>query len=288
MIGLLNVDDVLTDELSKTVQTIDLNKSLDDNVKALFIDWLPTVDLRNALAEKLIKQVSVIKHYIKKKIPIILFDRFRSLTKTEIDWFKKNNIKFFEPSLRLRSGFEYLPCWTKLKTLDDLTIDDRQREITLLYKGNLSKDKIESFREYYVDTAKKNDKISICYHSEYKIDPDVDLYYKSLVQPTRDDYSNSKFTILIGTQNDYRDGYIDGNIFEALEYGCIPLLPSEHRYYAALKSIYTNISDISWYTEIEYHNIYLGIINEIYREIEKFYPEMNVEYTARKILEEVK
>jgi hypothetical protein len=287
MIGLLNVDITLTDELSKSVKTINVNESLDDNVKALFIDWLPTTDDNKENAQKLIKQVGIIKHYIKKKIPIMLFDRYRGLTNTEIDWFKKNNVKFFEPCIHLRPGFQYLPYWIKIKTFDDLILDNHEREITLLYKGNLTKDKIETFREYYVDTAKENPSYRICYHSGYKIDPDVELYYKSLISPTKQDYINSKFTILIGTQNDYRDGYLDSHFFDALNNGCIPLLPIEHRYYGSLKSLIVYPKIIRWYTEIDYKNVYLGYINDVYREIERFYPEMNIKNVTKIIKENI-
>jgi hypothetical protein len=215
----------------------------------------------------------------------MLFDRYRGLTNTEIDWFKKNNIKFFEPSIQPRQGFEYLPYWTKIKSLNDLKIDNHEREITLLYKGDLSKDKIEPFREYYVDTAKKNPEYRISYHSGYKIDPDVELYYKSLISPTKQDYSNAKFTILIGTQNDYRDGYLDSHFFDALENGCIPLLPIEHRYYGSFRSLTASPSTMHWFTDIDYKNVYLGYINDVYREIERFYPEMNVKYTVKIIKE---
>jgi hypothetical protein len=273
-IGLLNVDSVLESALSST-NPINVNEGFHD-VKALFIDWIPTSDDHPKNTKKLIRQVDAVKHYLKKKTPLIIFDRYRKLTDTEIDFFKKNNTTLFEPSIRLRKGFEYLPYWVSIKNINELKIDDHDRQIDILYKGNLPKNKIESFRKYYVETAKNFSDTKICYNKEYEIEPDIDLYYKEIVHITEKDYHDSKYTILIGSSDDYRDGYIDCMFFDALNNGCIPLIPHENRYYGSFKTICISPTSLSWFFETTYNFMYLGIISDIYKEIEQFYPEMDV------------
>jgi len=280
MLGLFNVDYVLSRELAKSIKVTEIEDGFDSNIKAIFIDWIPTYDKNSA--NKLLKQVDIIEKYTtKKKIPTIIFDKFRGLTNKEVDWFKKMNVKLFEPSIHLRSGFRYLPLWTKIKTLSEIEIDDHERKITLLYKGRLLSDRIKAFDNYYVESAKIYHKNLICYNSKNIISNKINEYKSFSVNATEDDYDSARFTIIIGSNPEYKDGYIDPTFFTALNKGCIPLLPIEHRYYASLKGIIISPEDLSWYIGMNYNDVYLGLIYNIYQEIEMFYPEMNVEYTAQ-------
>ncbi len=280
MIGLLNIDEVLAHEIVKTKVITFLDDTDNNDCDIVYIDWIPT-DIKNKnYAKKLIRQVSVVDSCIKSKKPLLIFDRFRGMTNKEVDFFKKQNTKLFEPALHLRSGFKYLPQWIKLKTLYEIELDNREREISILYKGNLLSDRIKSFDNYYFEAAKIYHNQKIWYNSKNVIDSKAEEYEKFGLTYTNKDFKDAKYTIIIGSNPEYREGYIDNAFFEALNQNCVPLLPIEHRYFCGLKSISVDPSSLSWYMDVDYRNIYIGLLYSIYDDIKRFYGEFDVKNVA--------
>ena len=280
MLGLLNVDSILTEELSKSlkIQSLDVK---DCECDAIFVDWLPTTD--KTASKKLIRQVEVMEKFIKLKLPILIFDRYRGITSKEMDFFRKNNCKLFEPSIYLRSGFKYLPQWIKIKGLHDIEIDDHDRPISILYKGQLLSERVKGFDDYYVECAKIHHKHKICYNSVKTIPTKVSEYDQANVKYVDDGFNNAKFTIVIGSNPEYKEGFIDNTFFEAINQNCVPLLPIEHRYFCGLKSVSVDPSSLYWYLENKYEHIYLGLLFSLYEEIGKYYGEFDVKNVAGEI-----
>ena len=87
ILGTLNTDKSLSDELSKqgiTIVPLDINQSI--ACDAFFIDFHPTKsDKTPQKAAKLVAQAFVLEESVKKKKPILLFDRYLGLTKKEYD-----------------------------------------------------------------------------------------------------------------------------------------------------------------------------------------------------------
>lgn len=279
MIGLLNIDETLTSEISKnnTVKSLDNDDTICDVV---YIDWIPTHTKDKSFTQKLIRQVSVVDNHVKAKKLLLIFDRFRGMTNKEVDFFKKQNAKLFEPALHLRSGFKYLPQWIKIKTLFDIELDDKERDISILYKGDLLSDRIKSFDNYYLETKKLYNKQKICYNGKHIVPSKAEEYETFDLSYTDDGFSKAKYTIIIGSNPEYKDGYIDNTFFEALNQNCVPLLPIEHRYFCGLKGISVDPSSLSWYINVDYRNIYVGLLYCIYDDIKRLYSEFDVKNVA--------
>ena len=96
------------------------------------------------------------------------------------------------------------------------------------------------------------------------------------------EYTDSQYTIIIGTNQEYRIGYIDAYTFKALDNNCIPLLVPEHRYFSKLGWNWTG-EDLKWLHN-QYEKMYIGLILEFYDGLERFYPEMKLQNVAGEII----
>jgi len=284
ILGTLNIDSILLEELHKNaVKTVSLEKDQDVSYDAIFIDFFPTKsDNTPEKAAKLVLQATVIEKNVKKKKPIIIFDRYLGLTQKEYNWISSSvKSKFFEPAINYRRNFSYLPFWYRSKNLLDIKLNNSQRPYFLAYKGNLN-DRIHSFEKYYLYVAKNYPELKIIY--DKKIDKvKAEEYSNFGIEYKKFEYSEVQHTIILGTKKEYEIGYLDSFTFKALDQNCIPIIPVEHRYF---KSIDQNF-DIHFYNKM-YESTYVGQILEIYSNLDKYYPEMKVENVAKNILESVK
>lgn len=268
MILYFNVDDNIINQIDS------ITKSKGKEYTSAFINWIPTKKgTSQQTASALLTQTDLLEKYV-KKIPFVIFDRYRSMTKEEYDWLKKFKVTFFEPAIVPRDGFKYLPNWTKIKTLEDIQFNDSNRSVNLGYIGSLS-DKTRSFEKYYVNVKEMHD-ITVSYHT--KLIPIKD-YDKMGIMNVPLNFKDIEFTVIIGNANDYIVGHLDQYYFKALDNNCIPLVPMENRYYSALPF---TVNSSSWYNEYVkmYDGIYIGLIYDIYQRISKYYPEMNITFTA--------
>jgi len=261
-------------DISTAINSITKSKGKD--ITSIFMIWIPTEKgTSQTKASALLSQTEVLEKYT-KTIPIVIFDRYRSITKEEHNWLKKFKVTFFEPSICPREGFKYLPNWTKIKTLDDIKLNEMNRNINLGYIGSIS-DRSKSFEKYYVKPKSLND-IVVSYHSK-SIQPNNEQEYSSLgMQNSVLDFKDIEFSVILGSINDYIVGHLDQFYFRALEHNCIPIVPAENRYYSALLTCDTH----KWYDTYfkMYDTIYIGMIHDIYERIRKYYPEMDIKYTA--------
>jgi hypothetical protein len=273
MILYFNADEGLTKEVDKIV------RSKNKDYTSVFIDWIPT---KKAVSQKkasnLLSQTDILEKYV-KTLPIVIFDRYRSITTEEFSWLKKFKVTFFEPAILTRNGFKYLPNWIKIKELDDIKLNESKRSVNIGYIGVLS-DRSKSFDKYYVKTKINNPDIKMCYFTQ-DVNKDKESEYQALDITRYQDlsFSDMEFSVIIGNANDYVVGHLDQYYIKALENNCIPVLPRENRYYSALPF---NISNTTWYDAYVnmYDRTYVGFIHDIYNSIKKYYPEMNVKYTA--------
>ena len=273
MILYFNADEGLTKEVNS------LCKSKNKDYSSVFIDWIPT---KKAVSQKkasnLLSQTDILEKYV-KTLPIVIFDRYRSITTEEYSWLKKFKVTFFEPAILVRNGFKYLPNWIKIKELNDIKLNETKRSVNIGYIGALS-DKSKSFDKYYVKTKINNPDIKMCYYTT-DVNKDKESEYQNLDIIRCQDllFSDMEFTVIIGNANDYVVGHLDQYYIKALENNCIPILPKENRYYSALPF---NICNTTWYDAYVnmYDKTYVGFIHDIYTNIKKYYPEMNITYTA--------
>lgn len=272
MILYFNVDEDIIEQTNSIV------KSKEKEYTSVFISWIPTKKgTSQKKASALLYQTELLEKYV-KKLPIVIFDRYRSMTKEEYDWLKKFKVTFFEPAISPRDGFKYLPNWTKIKTLDEIDLNESKRSVQLGYIGTTD-DKTKSFEKYYVKPKMLTD-VNVSYYNKNGINEDQ---YKNLGIINKPlEHKDIEFTVIIGTPNDYVVGHLDQYYIEALKNNCIPMIPEENRYYSSLGY---SVNSSNWYDAYcgMYDGIYVGVIKDIYDRIRKYYPEMNVTFTAEVI-----
>lgn len=277
MIGVFNTDAELAKELGRTV---DITKTY-NAVSSIFIDWIPTKKgTSQERAAALLQQANIIEEGTKAKIPIAIFDRYQALTNDEYKWLKKYNITFFEPSVRTRDGFKYLSFWTKIHTKETIPLDDHIRPIHLGYIGPIA-DRIKSFDTYYVKAKQLNNDLTVAYHTNKIIEEKASEYTSFDLKPVDFTFKDVQYTIIIGTANDYRNGYLDPYFFKALNDGCIPFITKEHRYFNSLANVISNRNIIDFY--FSYEKIYIGLLLDVYDSIVRYYPEMKINYVVETI-----
>lgn len=270
-------DKILLEEFSKRV-----NLTSPQAADVMFIDWLP--EMSQSFLDKY--------KTLKKKQTFIIFDRFLSIEVDEANEFRKRGYILVEPALNFRRKyFHYVPFWTKIKSLDDIKLNEEliNRPYDLVYKGNLQGKKA-SFNQYYIPYAKSYPK-TVFYENQKSItQSDIESYINhGIVKIDNISYNDVKATLIIGSPLDYEIGYLDYHIFEALDNNCIPLIVNEHKYFSLLSPyrVDNSIFDINYITS-SYNGTYIGYIRDIYLYIEKYYPEMMVENVVKQILDYVR
>lgn len=286
MIGLYNTKCDLRKRLEAVFDICGLDKlEVEENhfpkIDGLFIDW-KTSDNKLEFAH----QAVMVENYLKKGIPTVIFDRKMALSFKEYNWLRKFNVTFFEPAIKHRVGFDFMPFWTE--PLDSnwfpyLEYDrEHEREIVLAYQGNLD-DRIHSFEKYYSEYARLFPKKNIAFQTNpvnlrQKIDEWQNYNMKKLELI---DFNLVGFTVLIGTKKEYEIGYLREDLFDIMRAGCVPILPEEHRFYG---TVFDSIEDER---ELDYM-LSLGhirgvLIEEIHNNLLTYYPECHIKHTTETI-----
>ena len=292
MIGILNTRGDMRDALASHFEICNLDGQPFDlencpELGGLFIDWLPNLD------EKLfLKQVTILQEYVKKGIPVVLFDRHSMIDQQQYRWLSKFNVTFMEPRVRFRTGFEWCPQWVTPLPDDWWTGNKEERKIKLAYKGSLAA-KIKSFEKYYKTYAQ----IFPTKTTVYKC-TDLDLWKGAGQENKKREWQESNLvpqntlepgfnfadvdmTIVIGSYKDYASGYLPDNLFDIMKMGVIPLLPSEHRFFWSMFDglIVKDEKDIDYAISFM-PKVREVIIQEIF---DNLYPEFKLEYAVEKI-----
>jgi hypothetical protein len=269
----------------------DLERQLDSitklkgkDVECVVMNWIPTNKKDASIASSLLKQTDILEKFI-KTVPIVIFDEQMKITKDEYTWLKKFKTFLFQPSILHRDGFTYLPNWTTIKKLSDLKLNTSERNVHLGYIGDLT-DKTKQFDKYFVSTKILNDvKFNVSYKSSLKIPDENYTEYKriNILLNQNLSFSDIEYTVILGTKIDYNIGCLNASYFNALENNCVPFVPNENRFYHALP--YRTDDKTNWFDFYKnmYNTTYIGMLLDIYDNIKKYYPEMDVKYTADKI-----
>ena len=272
MLGVFNVQNDLKSKLSeKFVDIFDFDEKQElPKLNCLFVDWT-----KDQPVEKYTLQATLMDNYAKKKIPIVIFDRFMKVTKKEFDWLKQFNVYFFEPAVNNRCGFNFLSQWIRK---DNLPIKDKETEIDFLYIGNI-KDRVGDFEKYYLELSKSDPNLNICYcSSDIPKDKIMKYHYSNVKKVEKSNWKGSSFTIFIDSLENYSIGHVDPKIFKSMEDGCVPIIPVEHRFFGNMfnKFCVENINDLSYMMCFEkFRSV---VIESIYDTIIKLYPEFTIDF----------
>lgn len=280
LIGEYNLCEHLKIALSKEgFEIINLEGSDFPRVDGIIIDWVTKND------KKFTHQAAVADHYA-RKTPTFLYDRFSSLTYKEYKWLSKFKVKFYEPLMLGRRGFDYLPQWTRMLTYDE--IPNTETMYSIGYTGELSNDKIKPFEKYYKEYASLYPKDKVIYDNE--ITRSKTEEYRNFNLHLKVFYLSSvSFTILIDSLKNYNSGFLDPHIFSSMRNGCCPLLPIEHKYFHAMfkNLVVKNVDDISFISG-SCKGIRDILIEEVYQNIENLYPEFTIDYATNIIKDSFK
>jgi hypothetical protein len=277
LLGTLNIEENLGRELAKDYELLEMKGDKTPNIDALFIDWIPRAKKKTPAV---VLQATVVDHYVQKKVPTIVFDRFLGVTNKEYKWLKKFRAFFFEPAVNHRRKFDYLPIWTPkiydLHTYPDIKIDGREVDL-----GGVDylKNKLKSFEKYYVEFGKLYPKCHISYSTKLPKEKE-DEYYDANVWYRIAAAENIKTFVLIGTQKAYDMGYLYPYLFYYMERGCLPLLPQEHKYFHSLFSdtVIEKPADINYV--LGGYDFVIPVLVDIYQRIEEYFPEMKINHTV--------
>lgn len=272
-----------TNKYKKLKINFEFNLSETDDLpylEGLYINWVD-----RSQKKEFGRQAFVIDHYL-KKIPIVIYDEKMCITRKEFDWLKKFNVSFFEPALNYRSEFEYLPYWTDILSISDFNLlEDDIRGIDLFYNKNL-KNRIKSFEKYYKSYSDNYPKSKVAYYNGDLSSAKIQEYKNSYMVEIKDvDWKYIRYTLVIDSYKNYNIGYLDPYIFEAMENGCVPLIPVEHRYFNTMfrgLEIY-HYNDMNFFIDLLKTNTSKPMIDGIYENISKYYPEFTIEYASENI-----
>jgi hypothetical protein len=274
MIGCFNTDVELIKKLNASV----IDEPMGLKYHGVFLEWMKTTS-DPKMAPFLLKQTLIIETCVKKKIPLVIFDGDRTMTKKEAEWLKKSNVYLFEPAVINRDGFKYMPFWLEIiDTYNDMKLNEDKRNVNLGYIGNIS-DKTSPFESYFLSVKKTNDDMCVKYCSSDVL-PEKELEYDKLdIQNTKLSYSDIEYTVILGNKNDYTTGYLDKSFIKALKNYCVPFIPKENRFYNAFPCVVDYKLWISFFKDM-YSYIYLSYIFDIHECIKERYPEFDINYTV--------
>ena len=241
-----------------------MNRHVDEKGKEFtFFDWVPT----NSNDEALPSQVEEIKRCQEKDIPVIIFDRYSSMTNEEIIFIHKHTqAKLFEPAVVPRAGFEFMPYWIHFK--DHKWSDfQEERRFQTGYKGDKFTNDLESLILSVI-----KDKLVV--GLDVKLPQDKYEVLKSVVCIDKFGYRDLATMIMTGSKEDYERGILP-DITQAMYSGTVPCLHHKHKW---LHSVFKNFvvysaSDVRWLAKL-YKNCHIGFIEDMQNNILEYLPEM--------------
>ncbi len=271
---------------------VDLLKELESRIKVLPSDFSKTPDIfylewyppeYGKKDEKFIHQITSLKYACTKlKIPVIIFDRFMSIDNSVRRWLKKYKIKIIEPSIFPSNGTTFLPPY--INTKKDLGFFPK-RNVDLGIIDENMKDKVSSFEKYFLDFASLNPDMTVKYKGFNNYFKKNEYTDKNLIYDENINWKDISFTIAISKKSGYKKGFFESYIIDAINNGCVPLLPEEHRfYYSVFKQMYILSRNDMIYLIKNMKIVSEELIYDIFKNINNHFPEFTVEYFCSKIL----
>jgi hypothetical protein len=280
MIGLYNIDIYLEKKILEKFSIFKLDDQTIDfpDIDSLIIDW---VDKDNKL---FIKQAAIIEYYARKNIPIVIFDRYMSITNKEYIWLKKFNVHFFEPALNNRCEFEYLPQWMPIRD-KEIPKNKNNHEFDLGFV-NISSDIFLQFERYYRKFANNYSDRKVVFYTHDNMDIVIRELDLIKIEKNKIKYSFNN-TILIDSKRNVEIGYMRDDLYYLLNDNILPLLPRENKYFHGLfKNIsVTHLRDIEYFVRaFKDPGIRRAVIDDICNDIINYYPEFTLDYAYDRIV----
>ncbi len=282
MIGILskNPDDKFLHKLNlpyKLIDEFDPKNPL--NVDGLFIDWVPKIPVYE---DAWMRQASLLQANIKSGMPIVIFDRAFSLTEKEVDWCRKFNTHLFDPALHSdRIGFRYLPEWIYAY---DIAVGDEDREHDVVYSHYQLEYQLKGFEKWIKDFARLFPEKRVAYSSFTISEFKIEEFKKNNLEflPQRHPiFDSGHFTVAFDVDRAYKVGYFSNQHFFAMNMGCLPLLPIEHKYFHGMFKglIAKDLTEMEYYVSL-YGRVKDVMIEEIFDRVRTIWPEFTVDHAT--------
>jgi hypothetical protein len=248
--------------------------------EVLFVNWIPTNDVGRDVVRY---QIDIIEN-TPKDVQFVIFDRYSSLTSQEIEFFVNRKAILLEPVLKSRPGFDFMPYYIDRLDLPLSTWDD-ERPYHFGYKGNALSSKVESclFR-----AIKNIPEIRIGVDSKKRLPAERYQSLKEVIS-FKELWWTDFNTTIIASNDDMCDRGVLPNITNHLKYGVVPLIHQDHKWFHALfkNFIMFDHHEVSWYKNM-YKTLNYGFMDELYKNMELYLPEMLTENFVSKVISMVK
>jgi hypothetical protein len=256
MIGILNYNREIVEYLGKEFDVINLDNDMDSllkgNPELILMNWISSSYNGNDRDKisNLLKQTLIISNNV-QDLKIMIFDSSLSITDKELEWFShQKNVFLFEPALNYRKNFQFLPS-----PVMPFSYESAEKSIDLCCDDDL----YTRFVNEYSDCVLIKDII---------------------------DFHEIRFNLRKYSKIECEIGFID-DLNEILSSKCVPLIYDDHRFFHALFDELTikTTKDIKYLIDC-CRNLDTNIfIQDFYGRMEKYFPEMSVEYLIHLIKE---
>jgi len=237
--------------------------------EVLFIDWLPTT---GSQSQDVTYQIQIIES-TPDDVQMIIFDRHSSMTPEEVDFFKNRGAILLEPVIKPRFGFLFMPYYIDKLDLP-LSTWEKKRQFHFGYKGF---DLSPRSERWLLKAIKEVPDVRVGASIVAKLQGDRYNTLKDVISIGDYNWNDFNITVITGSDTDYYRGVLP-DITNHLKYGVVPLVHHKHKWFHALFKNFLIFDhyDISWY-KIMYKAISYGMIDELYKNIETYLPEMITE-----------
>lgn len=243
----------------------------------LFIDWIPTT---GPITENTKKQIEIVEA-APQGVRIIVFDRFCSMRDTEIKYFNDREAILMEPQLMTRPGFMFMPYFIDRLDLP-LSTWDRERPYHIGVKGKVLSTESEAC---LLKSIQSIPDVKIGVDVETELHPDRFNTLSEVMDIGEIGWMNFNTTIVTGTANECWRGVLP-DISNHLKAGVIPLVHHKHRWFHSIFKhfIMFDQNDVSWYKTM-YGSCNYGFMDQLYKNIDTYMPQMITENFVQMLIE---
>lgn len=232
-----------------------------------FFDWIPPSKTKERdIQTKKLSELQL-------DTPIILFDRYCSITNKEFKKLNERNSVLLEPAINHRNNFVFCPYWFDIKE-PNLDTFKNDRTFSTGYLNQVYNDGIFHI---LLDTYMKSDiNIGIQLKNGKSWKEFTSDRYKRIKLLTEYNYKDFKTLLIYDRYTNIQKGVLPD--ISMINDGVLPLLFHKHKWCHCLFKDYiiSNESDLRWYYNM-YDKISYGFIKDIQSNINEYLPGMIVD-----------
>ena len=265
-IKLINIDDIsFENDISEMSKEYNIT-----NKEYYLIDWIPND----------INTITFCKS-LDENVPIIVFDRYCSISNDDFIWLDNRNSVLMEPAINHKNGFIFQPYWIDF---NKITFNHKERPYIIGYKHKSYVN--DDIFDLLIKSS--NDGYSTCIDAYIRNDVFKGIKNKIDIKPSR--YNDFCYLLISGSDDDIQRGVVP-DIRDMVYNGTVPLLWHTHYTMHGLFKhlIIERYSDLKYFCNI-YDTIKNLYLHDIMDNIRMYMPEMiqeNFIHTVLNIFEKM-